>query len=229
MILMGVFFVLSHSMVQGLGDIKEGACLTFQELQAAVETERRDIYQGGDCDIDYGLDGKLTQDLACGLHLETGQWHRSMAQHLKPGFFWFGTPPCQKSVEFLSYDHTTYGEVADGLACTKENSAVLKYQQEKLEAKKFKVGQGAAYLPNPLWVHRENFGFDDTGTYQRLNCSELELVASYLGSGKFHARWVERECGGGKITACREAKLSASENDVGQPCGKVEKLIECKD
>ena len=146
-----------------------------------------------------------------------------------PGFFPFGAP-CYESPEFSSYENTTYDEVADGLACVKDNTRVVKYQQEKLSTKKYSVGSGEAYLPNPLWVHREKFGLNEGGEFTRLSCTESEVVAAYKGWGKFHARWVERDCSSpaSVVVACRDAELVASENDKGQTCGRVEKLTDCK-
>src|SRR5665213_3151997 len=171
--------ILGAALIQGIGDVQVGNCLTFDQIQGVLEVERTDIYQGGECDKDYGLDGKVSQDLACGLHLDTGEWHRSMVKHKKPGVYWFSEPPCWMSPEFSSYENSTYSEIAQNNdqsnTCTAANAVVFKYQQEKLETKKFEIGQGEAYLPNPLWVHLEKFGANEKGVYQKLSCIEREV------------------------------------------------------
>ncbi len=226
---MGIFWfaLLSTAVVHNIDDVQVGNCLTFDDMQAVFETERKDIYEGGDCDIDYLLEGELNQDLACGTTLATGEWNRQMVRHKKPGVYWFSKPPCMMSVEFLNYYRTTYAEITEGLACTKENSRVLKYQQEKMTTTKYDVGQGQAYLPSPLWIHREVFGFDENQNYIRTSCTEAESTSSYLGWGQFDARWTEKVCDAEKISKCREAKLTASENEKGQTCLRVDEITDC--
>ncbi|MDB5037294.1 MAG: hypothetical protein JWQ35_822, partial [Bacteriovoracaceae bacterium] len=204
-----------------------GNCLTFAELQGVLDSEKVDLYAGGDCDQNYKLDGKINQKLVCGLELETGEWNRKMVQHKKAGVYWFSTPPCEESVEFSNYFNTTYEEVPSTNVCTKENSKVKKYQQEKLTATSFDVADGQAYLPNPYWVHQEKLGTNERGDYARLSCLESELNADYLGWGAFHAKWTEAECDTHKMTNCKDAKLSASKNDKDETCALVEKLTDC--
>jgi hypothetical protein len=227
MAFLGWAFVLAQILGQGIDDIKVGNCLTFPEIQNMAGTERSDIYLGGDCETQYEVDGALSEKLSCGDLPGTGEWHRSMVQHDKPGVYFFSRPPCRKSVQYLSYESTAFSDIPAGEVCTKENSKVAHYRQEKLATKRFDVAQGQVYLPDPLWVHREDFGVSDAGEYARLHCEESEVRADYLGWGVFHVRWSEHNCGEEKLLKCREAKISASENEHGEACGRVDEFTDC--
>src|SRR5438067_1279121 len=111
---MGVLGIAIYlNLIQGIQNLHEGDCLTFSQIQQVLDVENPEFYQGGTCEKTFKTNETLGQTLTCHLSLPAGEWHRQMIKHDEPGIFLFTNPPCYDSVEFASFEHTTYTDITD--------------------------------------------------------------------------------------------------------------------
>lgn len=231
------FILLSLlSAPQTIEEIKKGDCLTFNDMQRIVGVHSKDIYLAdeGECGIDYLKEDSVAQNNLCSENLQTGIWQREIAEHKKFGMFFPWSPPCFASVtkvDFTNYELSRVNPLDEDQAlpiCSNDDFFVNHIQTETLRTKKWEVGQGYMYLPNPLLVRDEKYILNEDNGYERTSCYDRKLIVSYEGWGGFESKWWEYPCDSETPRICREAEMKSSENEDGETCILVKKIYDCQ-
>jgi len=217
--------MLVSNLAGGWEDLKVGACLSVPQMQALSHVVDTDIYKGGACNRSYTTEGVRVQERDCGLQLDEGSWSRSMVQHKEAGVFWPSPVPCQISVRSANNFRQEWEALGDANSCDPKDFQVFMQQQESFVTKEFEAGQGKLFLPYPFTVRRtEWLGLgDETVT----TCEESNIWLEYTGWGNLKATVKVAGCADRKLTFCRIAKLTASEDASGETCLKIDRLEGC--
>lgn len=209
-------------------EIKEGDCLRGPEIQVFLGVENPDLYYTLECGKPYPVAGDLIQHFACGLEGLSGRWSREIKEDDQPGFFWPNPVPCMSFVTSLKYAKAHYRELPTDIACVTENAQKISDRVESMATKKFGIGQGQAYLPNPLIVKNIEYGESSADQAASVTaCNQREFRADYLGWGAFQMEWKKIDCLANKETECQRAKVEASTDAEGHQCALVKKLTQC--
>jgi len=225
---MTIWVIALALMSSNIDDVKEGDCLTLTEVQQLTGVSDGSLFDADSCESEYPLKGELTESLACGLELYAGQWSRSVLRHKKPGFFWPRPVPCQASVTQLQKEiHFHDLIMVDSEACLEEDSFISVYQTETLQTKMYKAGQGELYFSSPLFVHREEFGYDAALGISLSSCKQTELTGRYIGMSEIQIRFEERVCPTGEKVQCKLLMVSPKTNADGKSCAYIENIHFC--
>lgn len=224
-ILLLAMLVVGKSSEAGWEDIKKGDCLTEKKAPELVPARDPMIFIAGKCDTDYALAGDAYQQLSCGLEAYAGSWERTILQHSQPGFYFPKPVPCMKSVDWLLHQWVGYEDIEDTNLCSSDRLSEIFVQEEELITEKFFIGQGSAYLPQPLRIKRQGIRYAES--YSEDFCDLLEVRIAYKGWGGFEAVVEEYDCISDKLSLCREYQVKASKTDEGQHCALVERVKDC--
>ncbi len=208
-------------------DIEPGMCLKLSDIQGIVGARSSDLYWTGECGVNYALAGDILEPAVCSMETMTGQWVRDVKEHPKFGFFFPKPVPCFSSVTGSLLEHFTYEKIIEDDLCGIEDYFASVRQTELYVTKKYKVGQGEMYLPDPLIVKRQEFVWQPgVGAVEDL-CTKATLTMSYEGLGKMSAHWKKTTCDETISHDCKMVKFEASEDDQGNDCAFVKSVSRC--
>jgi hypothetical protein len=212
---------------QPTSEIKEGDCLRGPEIQKFAGVENIDLYYTFECGVAYDLKGQNLQQLSCGLDGVTGNWARETKEHRMPGVFFPAAVPCMSSVTSLDYMNSKFTDIPENEVCDLDKVQKFSERTETMRTKKFAVGQGEAYLPQPISTKVVEYQNTAEGASLVTSCREAVFEAEYRGWGTFQLKWRKSDCLTNKQTECFIAKLSQSKNEEGHDCALVKKLTPC--
>lgn len=227
--LVSVLFGLQVYSIQGVSEeIEVGNCLGIEDLYEQLGVYKMELYTVGECGDAHGSEGVYEESLTCGENYQAGNWDRVVREHKAPGFWWPRPVPCMASVTG-AVSEVQLLVSKDAEVCSAEQSYVSDYYYERLMSRKYKAGQGELYLPDPLAIFYNTYGFDSEAGHFEETCRQTYIRGSYDGYLTIDLkREVIEGCPGQtQETSCQVYSVGQGEDSEGNTCALVKAIKSC--
>lgn len=230
-VFLGVLLIVSaqsESAPMTWEDIKEGQCLSVEEMQAISGVIEPNLYSSSSCEVEMASSGTRSEINDCDLLDSDYMWQAEYKKHDKAGVFFPFPVPCQQSVTAFDLEYRAYDTLFSDSEEDKCQDAVSEekyYQKEIFKTKKFSAGQGDLYLPNPFQIFK--YQSIPVGDERYEFCEETEVFMEYKGWGKLSASVEITDCQTREQKLCKNAKLKSSNKEDGASCVLIEKIENC--